>query len=137
VGYILLGFLADVIGRKKTCLIYFGLSLILTPILFLWVHQLGAVLFLTAVNGLFTLGQYSWMPVWLPEFFPTPIRATGVSFVFNAARFVAFLGPLFAGYLITLLGGYSIAATLIGLIYILGFVCTFFCRETRGLPLPD
>lgn len=136
-GYILLGFLADIWGRKKTALIYFGLSLILTPVLFLWSHALGLVLFLSAINGVFTLGQYSWMPVWLPEFFPTPMRATGVSFVFNAARFVAFLGPLFSGYLITIFGGYSIAATVIGLIYVLGFVCTFFCRETKGQPLPE
>ncbi|WP_029421391.1 MFS transporter [Alicyclobacillus macrosporangiidus] len=136
-GYILLGFLADAWGRKRTALLYFGMSLVLTPVLFLWVHDLHWLLFLTAVNGLFTLGQYSWMPVWLPEFFPTAFRATGVSLVFNAARFVAFLGPLFAGYLISVLGGYSMAATWIGLIYILGFVCTLFCRETKGQPLPD
>jgi MFS family permease len=137
IGYITLGFLADAWGRKKTTLTYFAMSLILTPVLFLWVHQLGLMLVLTAVNGLFTLGQYTWMPVWLPEFFATPIRATGVSFVFNAARFVAFLGPLFAGYLITILGGYSIAATIIGLIYIVGFVTALFLRETKGQPLPE
>ncbi|MCL6593094.1 MAG: MFS transporter [Alicyclobacillus sp.] len=136
-GYMLLGFMADAWGRKKTALIYFGLSLILTPILFLWVHNVYLLLCLATINGLFTLGQYSWMPVWLPEFYPTAVRATGVSFVFNAARFVAFLGPLFAGYLISVLGGYSMAATIIGFIYILGFVCTFFCRETRGQPLPE
>ncbi|MCL6626330.1 MFS transporter [Alicyclobacillus shizuokensis] len=136
-GYVMLGFMADAWGRKKTTLMYFGLSLILTPVLFLWVHNLSWLLILTAINGVFTLGQYSWMPVWLPEFFPTSIRATGVSFVFNAARFVAFLGPLCSGYLITIFGGYSLAATIIGLIYVLGFVCAIFCVETKGRPLPD
>ena len=42
-----------------------------------------------AVNAFFTLGQYSWMPVWLPELFPTRSRATGIAFSFNAPRFIA------------------------------------------------
>jgi len=113
------------------------MALVMTPVLFFFVHNLSVLLVVVAVNGLFTLGQYTWMPVWLPEFFPTHMRATGVSFVFNAARFVAFLGPLFAGVLITSLGGYSIAATSIGSIYILGIICTLFLRETKGKPLPE
>jgi MFS family permease len=68
-----------------------------------------AVLLLVAaaVNGFFTLGQYSWMPVWLPELFPTRSRATALAFTFNAPRFIAFLGPLFAGVLIVQFGGFS------------------------------
>ena len=135
-GYIGLGFAADRFGRKPVTAAYFLLSLILTPVLFLWVHSIGLVLAVTVINGFFTLGQYTWMPTWLPEVFPTHVRATGVSFVFNAARFVAFLGPLVAGTLIGALGGYSLAATLVGLIYILGLVAVWFFPETRGKPLP-
>jgi MFS family permease len=102
---------------------------------FLWVHDIAVVLVVTVVNGFFTLGQYTWMPTWLPEVFPTRVRATGVSFVFNAARFVAFLGPLVAGTLIGVLG-YSVSATLVGLIYVLGLVSVWFFPETRGKPLP-
>lgn len=136
-GYIMLGFMAEAWGRKKTTILYFGLSLILTPVLFLWVHSLALILVFTLINGVFTLGQYTWMPVWLPECFPTRTRATGISFVFNAARFVAFLGPLFAGTLIAKFGGYGIAATTVGSIYILGFVVAFFYPETKGQPLPE
>jgi MFS family permease len=135
-GYISLGFAADRFGRKPVTAAYFLLSLILTPVLFLWVHDISVVLIVTVINGFFTLGQYTWMPTWLPEVFPTRVRATGVSFVFNAARFVAFLGPLVAGTLIGVLGGYSVAATLVGLIYILGLVAVWFFPETRGKPLP-
>lgn len=136
-GYIAFGFIADAIGRKPAVMLYFGLSLVLTPVLFLWTHSIGLIVFVLVINGFCTLGQYSWMPVWLPEFYPTHLRATGVAFVFNAARFIAFLGPLTAGAIISRLGGYGIAATTVGLIYVLGLVVAPFCPETKGRPLPE
>jgi MFS family permease len=136
-GYIGFGFLADRFGRKPTTMLYFAASLVLTPVLFLWTHDLRLIVVVLVINGFFTLGQYTWMPVWLPEFYPTHLRATGAAFVFNAARFVAFLGPLLAGAIISALGGYGIAATVVGLIYILGLVVAPFCPETRGRPLDD
>lgn len=136
VGYIGLGFLADRFGRKPVVMFYFAASLVVTPVLFLWTHDLTLLLVAAAVNGLFTLGQYSWMPVWLPELFPTRSRATGIAFSFNAPRLVAFLGPLFAGTLIVAFGGYSHAAMTIALIYVLGFCVTPLLPETRGKALP-
>ena len=136
-GYISLGFAADRFGRKPTVFAYFAVSLVMTPVLFLWTSDLTLVLLLCAVNGFFTLGQYTWMPVWLPEFYPTHLRATGSAFVFNAARFIAFLGPLLAGTIIAALGGYGTAATVVGLIYIVGMVVVPFLPETRGKALPE
>jgi MFS family permease len=135
-GYISLGFLADRFGRKPIVMIYFAVALAMTPVLFLWTQNLDLLLVAAAVNAFFTLGQYSWMPVWLPELFPTRSRATGLAFVFNAPRFIAFLGPLFAGALIVQFGGFSHAAMIIALIYVLGFCVTPFLPETRGKPLP-
>jgi MFS family permease len=136
-GYISLGFAADRFGRKPTVFTYFAASLVMTPVLFLWTSDLTLVLLLCAANGFFTLGQYTWMPVWLPEFYPTHLRATGAAFVFNAARFIAFLGPLLAGSIIAALGGYGTAATVVGLIYIVGMLAVPFGPETRGKQLPD
>ncbi len=113
------------------------LALLMTPVPFWWTSSLGLLLLATALNGFFTLGLFSWMPVWLPELFPTRSRATGVAFIFNAPRFIAFLGPLFAGALIVRLGGYSTAATIISTIYILGLIITPLLPETRGKPLPE
>jgi len=109
----------------------------MTPVLFLWTHDLTLLLVAAAVNGFFTLGQYSWMPVWLPELFPTRVRATGVAFAFNAPRFIAFLGPLVAGTLIANFGGLGNTAVSISLIYIVGFIAALFLPETRGKPLPE
>jgi MFS family permease len=136
-GYASLGFLSDYFGRKPVTMAYFAIAFLMTPVLFLWTADPTLLLVAAAVNAFFTLGQYSWMPVWLPELFPTRSRATGLAFTFNAPRFIAFLGPLFAGVLIVQFGGYSHAAMTIACIYILGFCVAPFLPETSGKPLPS
>jgi MFS family permease len=136
-GYISLGFLADAWGRKPVTFMYFVLALATTPVVFLWTHDLNPLLLATAVNGFFSLGLYSWMPVWLPELFPTPVRATGAAFCFNSPRLIAWIGPLIAGTLIANFGGFSNAAMIVACIYVLGIVATPFLPETRGKPLQD
>jgi MFS family permease len=135
-GYVGLGFLADRFGRKPIVMIFFAASLVLTFALYKWTTNLNLLLLVAAANGFFTLGQYSWMSVWLPELFPTRMRATGMAFAFNAPRFIAFMGPLFAGMLIAQFGGFSGMAVAFSFIYVLGFVVVPFLPETKGKPLP-
>jgi MFS family permease len=135
-GYIGLGFLADRFGRKPIVMIFFAASLLLTFALYRWTADLHMLLVVAAINGFFTLGQYSWMSVWLPELFPTRMRATGMAFTFNAPRFIAFMGPLFAGMLIAQFGGFSGMAVAFSFIYILGFIVVPLLPETKGKPLP-
>ncbi|HEY6831897.1 MAG TPA: MFS transporter [Pseudolabrys sp.] len=135
-GYASLGFLADAYGRKPVTIIYFVLALVLTPVLFFWTQDLKMLLILACVNAFFSNGQYTWMPVWLPELYPTRMRATALAFAFNAPRFVAFLGPLLAGTMIVQFGGFGHAAMVLALIYIVGIAAAPFLRETRGQSLP-
>jgi len=135
-GYISLGFFADAVGRKPVALSFVALAWLTTPVVFLWTHELNLLLLAAGVNGFFSLGLYSWMPVWLPELFPTRIRATGVAFVFNTPRFIAWLGPILAGQLVANFGGFSNAAMTMALIYLIGLLSAPFLPETRGKPLP-
>ena len=89
-----------------------------------------------AINGVFTLGQFAWMAIYPPELFPTVLRCTAVSLIFNTARFISCLGPLLAGLLITRLGGYSATALLFSLIYLLGLCAVVVLPETTGRALP-
>ena len=136
-GQVGFGFFADGFGRKPVTLIYFAMALAMTPVLFLWTSDPLSLLFVAAVNAFFCQGLFSWMPTWLPELFPTHLRATAMAFTFNMPRFIAFLGPLLAGTLIVRFGGYGYSAMIISCIYILGFAATFFLPETRGKSLPD
>ena len=136
-GFISLGFLADVAGRRVVTMFFYIMCLILTPVVYLWVTNIYVLLFWVAVFGFFTLGIWAWAPVWLPELFPTRMRSTAIGFCFNAPRLIACIGPLIGGTLIVALGGYGPAATIIGSFFILGFVVAPFLPETNGTPLPD
>jgi MFS family permease len=135
-GFIALGFLADWIGRKPTAMLYYSMCLILTPVVYLWAHTMGALLVAVTIFGFFTGGIWAWAPVWLPELFPTRMRGTAVAFCFNAPRWISCIGPLIAGTLIVSLGGYGYAATIVGLFFIVGVVVAPFLPETKGKPLP-
>ena len=75
--------------------------------------------------------------LWLPELFPTRMRATAAGFIFNAPRLISAVAPLIAGSLIVSLGGYSKTATILALFYVLGLIAVPFLPETRGKPLPE
>jgi MFS family permease len=130
------GFIADSIGRRAMLAIFFAGSLLATPLVFLWSRDTHQALFHAAINGLFTSGQFSWMAIYPPELFPTAVRGTAISFVFNSARFISFLGPLLAGLLIAHLGGFSTAAMIFSLTYLLALCAVPFLPETKGKPLP-
>jgi MFS family permease len=136
-GYIALGFLADAFGRKPVTLAYIAFAWLFTPVLFLWTHDLRLLLAAAAVVGFFGSGQLTWLAVWLPELYPTRLRATAVGFIFNAPRLLAAGGTLMAGSLIVRFGGYGNAAMIVATVYLLGLVAGPFLPETRDKPLPD
>jgi MFS family permease len=137
IGFSSFGFLADAFGRKPTTMLFYLMCVILTPIVYLWVQDIHVLLFAFAVYGFFIQGVFSWTPIWLPELFPTRMRATAAGFIFNAPRLISAIAPLIAGTLIVSLGGYGKAATIIGLFYILGLIAVPFLPETKGKPLPE
>jgi len=110
----------------------------MTPITYLWTTSPEMMLVVAGVNGFFTLGcAYSWMAIYLAELFTSSVRSTASSFVFNAARLIAWLFPIIAGTMISYFGGIPRAAMVLGSIYILGLIVPWFVPETRGKPLPE
>ena len=136
-GFASFGFLADSFGRKPTTIAFYTMCLILTPIVYLWVQDIRLLLLVFAVYGFFIQGVFSWTAVWLPELYPTRMRATAAGFIFNTPRLISAVAPLIAGTLIVGLGGYGRAATIIGMFYIFGLFAVPFLPETKGKPLPE
>src|SRR2546430_451178 len=118
IGYAGFGFLADAFGRKSVTISYVIGSLLSVLLLFWWAEDLRVMLIGAGLCGAFVSGQYTWMAAWLPELFPTRVRATAAAFVFNTPRLIAWLGPLISGWLIANFGGFSQAAGGIALGYI-------------------
>ena len=139
VGYLVMGWLADLIGRKPTILLFFAASVVMTPVFFIWPHTQGELIVAAIINGFFTLGQMAWLALYPSELFPTSIRATAMSVVFNLARFPAAIGALLTPTLISAFGSISTAAIVIGCCsYGLGVLISWFLGpETRGKPLPQ
>jgi MFS family permease len=135
-GYVAFGFLADAFGRKPSTIFYVVASVVSVALLFLWARDLTFMLIGAGLCGIFVSGQYTWMAAWLPELFPTRMRATAAGFVFNTPRLIAWTGPLVSGWLITEAGGFSQAAMAIASIYVLSLAAAPFLPETRGKPLP-
>jgi MFS family permease len=93
---------------------------------------------MTAVLGFTTAAFYGWLPMYLPELFPTRVRATGQGLSFNFGRIVAAGGALYMGMRTNLEGGdYGRAMAVVTLVYLLGLVVVWFAPETKGKPLPD
>ena len=134
-GYLVFGVVADRWGRKPAFAIYFLGAVIITPVTFLMGWSLSAMFLLLPILGFFTMGIFSGFPLYLPELFPTHLRATGAGFCFNIGRTVAAAGPLLTGALISTSGSFAIAVSVLSGVYLLGPIVLLFARETKGKPL--
>jgi MFS family permease len=107
-------------------------SAVALPATFLAPSSYTTVMWLLPLLGLFSNGIFSGFPIYLPELYPTRVRATGAGFCFNAGRILAAAGPFLTGYLVLRLGTFARAASSIAVIYLLGLVVLAFARETKG-----
>lgn len=81
---------------------------------------------------------FGWLSVYLPELFPTRVRATGSGLAYNSGRFATAGGVLLAGMLFTALGGnYPRVGTICSLIYGLGIIAIWFAPDTSQKTLQD
>ncbi len=136
-GYVVFGPVADRIGRKNTFFIFFAGSLLLAPFTFYKITDYTTLLLLLPVLGFFNNGIFSGFPIYLAELYPTRLRATGQGFCFNFGRILAASGPLLTGFLVSSVGSYARAVTLVSMIYLVGILTLFWAKETRGQSLPD
>ncbi|MEX0679615.1 MAG: MFS transporter [Pirellulales bacterium] len=132
-------YFAEWFSRRKS---YFALclgSLLVCAYLFRAPMQFdGKFLVLITVAGGLTASFYGWLPLYLPELFPTRIRATGQGFAFNFGRILAAIGALQSGRLLDYFEqDYARMCSIMSLVYLVGMVLVWFCPETKGQPLPD
>src|SRR5262249_41024416 len=114
-------------------------SLICCAILFRGIHSYGAAfLTMTFLVGAFTAAFYGWLPLYLPELFPTRVRATGQGLGFNAGRILAAVGAVYNAELVRAFdGSYAKAGAVLTLVYVVGLFIIWAAPETKGKPLPE
>jgi MFS family permease len=136
-GYLGFGPLADRFGRRPVFAFMCVGSFVMLPITFLVPTSYSGVLMLMPILGFFNNGIFSGFPIYLPELYPTRLRATGAGFCFNAGRVLASASPFLTGWLVTTLGSFGRAASTVASIYLVGLVVLIFASETKGKPLPE
>ncbi len=141
-GAILGSFVGPVIGgRLPRRWTYFGLcavSFAACAVQFRVLHEYSAsFVAMTVVTSAATASFYGWLPLYLPELFPTRVRATGQGVAFNAGRVFAAAGALLGGQLVAAFdGSFPRAAATVTLVYVAGMALAFMAPETRGRALP-
>ena len=107
--------------------------------LFRFVNEYGPLfLGMVCLVGGVTAAFYGWLPLYLPELFPTRMRATGQGLSFNSGRILAAVGAVEMGNLMQHYGGsYAKAGATITLVYVLGLGLIWLAPETKDKPLPE
>lgn len=124
------------LNRRITYFLLCLLSLVGCQLLFLTFTEYNtSLLVMVFFVGAATAAVYGWLPLYLPEIFPTRIRATAQGISFNFGRIFAGTGGIILGT--TVPGGYARMGAVVSLVYLLGMVLIWLAPETKGKPLPE
>ena len=139
VSSLLGGVFAFWIGRKRFYFIICAAALFCSQYLFRYLEPQDAQFMLWyGALGFFSGFFFGWLPLCLPELFPTRVRATGAGVSFNFGRIVTACGVLFAGGLLKVWyqGDYGKIGAMTSFIYAIGMIVIFF-TPTRNAELLD
>jgi MFS family permease len=148
-GAIVAALLGGWLGRRIT---YFGLC-IASFIALVYMYRANdaygpALLASVFAAGGITAAFYGWFPLYLPELFPTSIRATSQGFAYNFGRVLSAIGSLQTATLthyfaqgmaadrVEVEAFPNAGSTLAG-IYLIGLFIIWLGPETKGKPLPE
>lgn len=133
------GWMASLVGRRRSYFLislgalaisqYMFWCLVPTDPQFLaWVAILGFV------SGLY----FGWLPLFLPELFPTRVRSTGAGVSFNFGRIATAITIFATGALTQVFGGdYARIGQVTSLIFVVGLVVIWFAPDTTKSQVAD
>jgi MFS family permease len=131
-GYIVGAYLLDVIGRRRTFLLYaIGCLAIVASYTQLNINN-AVMLILGFPLGFFSTGVFSGMGPFMTELFPTSVRASGQGFSYNFGRAIGALFPALVGLLSASMTLGSAISIFAGSAYGLLVVAAYCLPETKG-----
>ena len=130
--------IAKILGRKPLFLIYFAASAASLFATFGLDLEPQTRLTMYFFIGLSIFGVFGSFTYYLPELFPTRLRATGAGFCYNIGRVIASIGPFVVGA-IAARGASSAISTLfyLGFVPLAGLLLLPLVVETKGHVLAD
>jgi MFS transporter, SHS family, sialic acid transporter len=138
-GSLLGGIIASVLGRRLS---YFFISLGALAVSSYIFSQLDPLhpqfQIFTFILGFVGITYFGWLPLFLPELFPTRVRSTGTGISFNSGRVVAAFVVLSTGFLLNQFSGdYARVGFWSGMIYGVGMLIIWLVPRQTGGKLED
>lgn len=95
------GYVADLCGRRITYFVVSATTLVVNLTIYRYLSPERPEWFLPAafLSGVSGTIFFGWLPLYLPELFPTRVRATGIGLTYNAGRIATGFGILAGGLL--------------------------------------
>ncbi len=124
------GWFLNAVGTRKAMLMCFAVCSVLSFILFKTNAVFTPLVYIeTGVLAFFFGISQGVLSYYIPQLFPTGIRATATGFCFNIGRLFTGTAVLFVGILVTVLGGYGNAIYLFSLVFVVGLVVVLLIRK--------
>ena len=139
VGSLLGGWFAAVVGRRSSYFLTSLAALFLAQWTFWFLMPTdGSFLLWVAGLGFFSGIYFGWMPLFLPELFPTRVRSTGAGVSFNFGRIVTACTIFATGLLMHLFdNSYPQIGRVTSLIFALGMLAACLAPDTSRKQLAD
>lgn len=135
IGCLIAPLVAAWLNRRITFFLLCLGSLVSCQVLFSLDSYGATFIAMAFIVGGMTAAVYGWLPLYLPELFPTRVRATAQGISFNFGRIFAGVGGIVLGGAVP--GGYAKMGAVVSLIYVLGMLVIWLAPETKGKPLPE
>ena len=141
VGSLLGGWIASFVGRRRTYFFVSLMCLLIAQSTFWFVVPTDrSFLYWVAALGFFSGIYFGWLPLFLPELFPTRVRSTGAGVSFNFGRILTAITVFVSGALISsefIRGDYARLGRVTSLIFALGLLAIWFAPDTSQKQLED
>ena len=127
IGGFVSGWLINALGARNSLLLCFAVSAILSFVLLKTNTSFSSIIYVEiAILAFFFGASQGVLSLYIPNLFPVEIRGTATGFCFNIGRLFTATAVLFVGVLVSELGGYGNALFIFSLVFVIGFVVTFF-----------
>lgn len=139
VGSLIGGWVANYVGRRRTYFLVSLMCLLIAQGTFWFVVPTDAsFLYWVSALGFFSGIYFGWLPLFLPELFPTRVRSTGAGVSFNFGRILTAITVFATGMLSEYFAGdYARIGRITSLFFALGMVAVLLAPDTSQKQLED
>lgn len=131
-GGFLSGWFANAVSLRRAMVICFAVSAVLSFVLFKTNTSFSPIVYVEIGVLAFFFGiSQGVLSAYIPQQFPTPIRAAATGFCFNIGRIFTGSAVLFVGVMVTALGGYGNAIFLFSLVFVVGLFVVLFVKDKK------